>query len=43
MTIQIPKFRTAGADYVFMVDDRGCIRAVCYPSGDAFLYRTEAD
>jgi hypothetical protein len=42
MQIVIPFFAPT-ARYRFVVDDRGCIRAVCYPSGDAFLYRTEAD
>jgi len=43
MKIVIPTFRTAGEHYYFVADDRGCIRAVVYPSGDSFLRATEHD
>ena len=43
MTVVIPKFRAAGADYVFLVDEAGRIVRVFYPSGDAFLRATEHD
>jgi len=43
MKIIIPRFRSPGADYVFVVDALGCIVGVHYPSGDAFLKATEHD
>jgi hypothetical protein len=43
MTVVIPRFRSPGADYVFLANASGSIIAVVYPSGDAFLYQSDAD
>lgn len=43
MKIVIPQFRADGADYYFVCDDSGSIRAVVFPSGNAKLRATEHD
>ncbi len=43
MTVVIPRFRAAGASYVFIADQSGRIVGVCYPDGDSFLHATEHD
>jgi hypothetical protein len=43
MTIVIPKFRAAGATYVFLANASGSIIAVVYPDGNSFLRATEHD
>ena len=43
MAIVIPKFRAAGADYVFVANASGSIIAVVYLSGNSFLRAGEHD
>ncbi|TWU39152.1 hypothetical protein Q31b_42370 [Novipirellula aureliae] len=38
-----PTFRDQSADYVFVVDGSGSIIRVVYPTGDAFLRRSQDD